>query len=130
MLAEWLRLIASTINWRLLWQRLWALVTMAPNKPRYSLTSFCANHQGRLIWCPTYGQTRCNGIIRLAKTLDIGLISASRHISCLGCNLLPFPSYSTKYVGKYIFATKIKLKKYIYSYEYEGKDLRIISVMI
>ena len=26
MLAEWLQLIASTINWRLSWQRLWALV--------------------------------------------------------------------------------------------------------
>ena len=27
MLAEWLRLMAITINWRLLWQRLWAIIT-------------------------------------------------------------------------------------------------------
>ena len=34
LLAEWLQLIASTINWRLSWQRLWALL-------RTRVSGFC-----------------------------------------------------------------------------------------
>ena len=40
MLAEWLQLIVSTINWRLLWQRLWALIS---SQPWYLLNEFCYN---------------------------------------------------------------------------------------
>ena len=36
LMAEWLQLIASTINWRLSWQRLWALVS---NHLRYNVKS-------------------------------------------------------------------------------------------
>ena len=38
-MAEWLQLIASTINWRLLWQRLWALVYNLKNSWKFKLVA-------------------------------------------------------------------------------------------
>ena len=44
LLTEWLQLIASTINWRLSWQRLWALIEMWQNHCHLKINWYLVVH--------------------------------------------------------------------------------------